>query len=204
MSLAVQSVSAPARRPGEERRPDLRPVEAPARRKRPKLVYAVVAVVGAVLIAVAQMALSVMSTQSSFEIASLDSQKRELTLEAQALYDEVAGLGSPQNLAEQASALGMVIDAAPSYLRLSDGAVVGGGQAAGDASTVDAGSRSAVGNAFLADTQASSAEDAADEAASEEAASSDEVSAEAGEDTVADEPQLPPSITDGLPSPATR
>ncbi|WOF21846.1 hypothetical protein N8K70_10665 [Microbacterium betulae] len=208
MSLAVQSAAttAPARRSDDERRPDLRPVEAPARRRRPRLAYAIVAVVGAVLIAVAQMALSVMSTQSTFEIASLDAQKRELTLEAQTLYDEVAGLGSPQNLAAQASALGMVIDAAPSYLRLSDGAVVGGGQAAGDASTVDAGSRSAVGNAFLADTQASSAEDAADEAPSDEAVSGEEASGTQGEDAVEEEPvepQLPPAITDGLPSPAT-
>lgn len=198
MSLATQSsvLAPPARRPVEKRRPDLRPVEAPARRRRPKLAYAVVAVVGAVLIAVAQMALSVMTTQSTFEIAALDAQQRELTLETQALYDEVAGLSSPQHLAEQAASLGMVIDAAPSYLRLSDGAVIGGGAAAGSASAVDAAGRGAVGNAFLADTQSASAEESADEAPSSQTEKSDERAQE-------EQPQLPPAVTDGLPSPTT-
>ncbi|GLJ61560.1 MULTISPECIES: hypothetical protein [Microbacterium] len=198
MSLATQSsvLAPPARRPVEKRRPDLRPVEAPARRRRPKLAYAVVAVVGAVLIAVAQMALSVMTTQSTFEIAALDAQQRELTLETQALYDEVAGLSSPQHLAEQAASLGMVIDAAPSYLRLSDGAVIGGGAAAGSASAVDAAGRGAVGNAFLADTQSGSAEESADEAPSSQTEKSDERAQE-------EQPQLPPAVTDGLPSPTT-
>ncbi|WP_456285291.1 hypothetical protein M1D46_08555 [Microbacterium sp. JZ70] len=198
MSLATQSsvLAPPARRPVEKRRPDLRPVEAPARRRRPKLAYAVVAVVGAVLIAVAQMALSVMTTQSTFEIAALDAQQRELTLETQALYDEVAGLSSPQHLAEQAASLGMVIDAAPSYLRLSDGAVIGGGAAAGSASAVDAAGRGAVGNAFLADTQSGSAKESADEAPSSQTEKSDERAQE-------EQPQLPPAVTDGLPSPTT-
>ena len=38
------------------------------------------------------------------------------------LYDDVAGLSSPQYLAANASALGMVINESPNYLRLSDGA----------------------------------------------------------------------------------
>ncbi|GAA4761936.1 hypothetical protein [Microbacterium gilvum] len=191
-ALAAARV-APARRDEERRRPDLRPVEAPSRRRRPRVAYAVVAVAGAVLIAAAQMGLSVMTTQSTFEVAALDAQQRELTLESQQLYEEVAGLSSPQNLAQKAADLGMVIDAAPGYLRLSDGAVIGGGVAAGSASTVDANGTAAVGNEFLADTQASSEEAAADEAPSAEEAAAAEEPAE----------QLPPAIDEGLPSPST-
>jgi hypothetical protein len=202
MTLATPSaVLAPpeAPQPAERRRPALRPLDAPQRRARPRLAYAVVAVVGAVLIAVAQMALSVMTTQSTFEIAKLDGQQHELTLEAQVLYDQVAGLSSPQHLAEQAGELGMVIDAAPSYLRLSDGAVIGGGAAAGDASTVDAAGRSAVGNAFLTDTQAASAQTTEDEAPSGQ--TEETPAAEAPDELPA--PQLPPSASDGLPTPTT-
>ncbi|MDQ1203797.1 hypothetical protein [Microbacterium sp. SORGH_AS_0862] len=120
-----------------EQRPDtgrrqeraLRPVEAPARRRRPRLVYGIIAVAGALAIAGAQMVLSVLSTQSSFELASLTQQQRDLTVQKQILYDQVAGLSSPQYLAANAAALGMVINESPSYLRLSDGAVLGAQQA---------------------------------------------------------------------------
>ena len=54
------------------------------------------------------------------------------------LYDDVAGLSSPQYLAANAAALGMVIDESPNYLRLSDGALLGAGQSALGASSVDA------------------------------------------------------------------
>ena len=79
-------------------------------------------------------------------------QQRELTWQKQILYDDVAGLSSPQYLAANASALGMVIDESPSYLRLSDGALLGAGQAALGASSVDAIGRGAVPNALITDT----------------------------------------------------
>ncbi|MFG6446007.1 hypothetical protein ACFXP7_11875 [Microbacterium sp. P06] len=182
--------------PASPRRDDsparrLRPVEAPAHR-RPKLAYGIIAVAGAVAIALAQMVLSILTTQGSFEVANLTQEQRSLSYEKQMLYDEVAGLGSPQYLAANASALGMVVADTPSYLRLSDGALIGAGQPAPDASSVDAIGRGAVQNALIADTPLVTAPDATIQGAP------------MAEETATADSTTPPPIADGLPTPATR
>ena len=111
MSAATASALRPERRRPRRARPAparrLRAVDALApRRKRPRLAYAIVAVAGAIAIGTAQMALSIGTTQASYEIAQLNSQVRDLTYQKQALYDDVAGLSSPQYLAANAAALG--------------------------------------------------------------------------------------------------
>ncbi len=130
MSAVAQTAAVVAPAPRESPNRRLRVVEEPSRRRRPKLIYGVVALVGALTIGAAQMALSILTTQSSYELSTLSQEARQLTWQKQILYDDVAGLSSPQYLAANASALGMVIDEAPSYLRLSDGALLGAGQAA--------------------------------------------------------------------------
>ena len=185
----------PQRRPQVPAR-RLQVVEEPARRRRPKLAYGIVAVAGAVTIALAQMGLSILTTQGTYEMAALTQQQRDLTFQKQILYDDVAGLSSPQYLAANAAALGMVINEAPSYLRLSDGAIIGASQAAAGTSAVDAINRGAVQNALITGTPLVTAPDATIEgvpmAPVEEAAGT-----ETGSTT-------PPPITDGLPTPATR
>lgn len=180
---APRRIDSPARR--------LQPVQAPARR-RPRLAYGVVAVAGAIAIALAQMTLSILTTQGTFEVAALTQQQRDLSYEKQILYDEVAGLSSPQYLAANAAALGMVVADAPSYLRLSDGAIVGSSQPAPNASSVDAINRPAVQNALIVDTPLVTAPDATIQGA-----------------PLAQDPSLtgsatPPPIAEGLPTPATR
>ena len=170
----------------------LRVVEEPSRRRRPKLIYGVVALVGALTIGAAQMALSIMTTQSSYELATLTQQARQLTWQKQILYDDVAGLSSPQYLAANASALGMVIDESPSYLRLSDGALLGAGQAALGSSSVDAIGRASVPNALITDTPLVTAPDA-----TIEGAPVDVVVTDGGV------VNTPPPLTDGLPTPST-
>lgn len=186
------------KRPEVGRRPErtLRPVEAPARRRRPRLVYGIIAVAGALAIAGAQMVLSVLSTQSSFELASLTQQQRDLTVQKQILYDQVAGLSSPQYLAANAAALGMVINESPSYLRLSDGAVLGAQQASVYTSTIDPLGRGAVSNALITETPLVTAPDATINGVQAPPA------AETGTGTGAD-PATPPALTDGLPTPDT-
>ncbi|GGH40415.1 hypothetical protein [Microbacterium album] len=203
MSPAANSAAVPRTavpEPAPERRPRrrLQPVEAPAPRRRPRLAYAVVALAGAVAIAVAQMSLSILITQTSYDIAALNQERRAATLQAQELQDEVAGLSSPQYLAANAAALGMVIDASPSFLRLSDGAVIGAGHAAGADSTVDVAGRAAVGNALIGDTPL-----VTDPATTLDGPVVQET--EAGDETApaADDP-LPPPLTEGLPRPQTR
>ncbi len=171
---------APARAP--QRR--LQPVTRPAVRRKPKLAYALIALGGALAIGAAQIALSLAITQDSFTLSKLTSQQRELNLQTHALQEELTGLSSPQVLATGAAGLGMVVAGSPSYLRLSDGAVFGAGAGADWTSTVDPRGAGAVGNALITAPPAETPE-------TEDGAT---------DQTTQD---LPPAITDGLPSPTT-
>jgi len=171
----------------------LRAVDTPAVRRRPRVAYAIVALTGAVLIGGAQMVLSILTTQGSYELSSLSQQQREVTWQKQILADDVAGLSSPQYLAANAAALGMVIDESPSYLRLSDATVLGAGEAAAATSSIDAIGRGAVPNELIADTPLITAPDATIQGVPV-------VTPEIAGDGVAN---TPPPLTDGLPTPAT-
>jgi hypothetical protein len=199
MSTAIDALHAPAVAPLGPEAPArrLRAVEAPARRRRPKLLYGVVAVLGAFLIAGAQMALSIMTTQGTYELSTLSAQQRELTFQKQILYDEVAGLSSPQYLAANATALGMVIDESPSYLRLSDGQLLGAGLVSYGRSSVDALGRGVVPNALITDTPLVTAPDATIKGKPVAPVAPVEPVEDGG---VAN---TPPAITDGLPTPST-
>lgn len=192
----LPGLSAPAapRQPRPDRERRLQALERPQTRRRPRMLYGIIAVAGAVLIGAAQMGLSILTTQSSYQLADLTSQQRTLDYQKQMLTDSIAGLSSPQYLAANASALGMVTGQAPTYLRLSDAAIIGTAAGTGGASSVNALSQAAVANALVAgvplvaDPSASLAggKSAADEAI---AASADT--------------STPPTIADGLPTPAT-
>lgn len=185
----------PIRRESPRRR--LRAVPQPARARRPRLAYGIVAVLGAFLIGAAQMSLSILTTQTSYEIVALTKQQSELTWQAQILYDEVAGLSSPQFLAANASALGMVIDESPSYLRLSDAAILGTGAAAVGASSIDAIGRGAVANSLITDTPLITDPDATIGGVPVVTPETE------GEGGAVVDPNAPPPITDGLPTPST-
>ena len=135
-------------------------------------------------IGAAQIALSLAITQDSFALAELSSQQRELDLRTHALQEELTGLSSPQVLASGAAGLGMVVAGSPSYLRLSDGAVFGTGSGADWTSTVDPAGAGAVGNALITTPPA------------ETPVTADGTAVQTTQD-------LPPAITDGLPSPTT-
>ncbi len=195
-TLSTAVLTAPAVAPdrsiGPARR--LRVVDAPARR-RPRLLYGIVAVVGAFVIASAQMVLSIMTTQASYELSALTQEARTLTFQKQILYDEVAGLSSPQYLAANASALGMVIDQSPNYLRLSDGALLGTGGVSFGASSVDAIGRGTVPNALISDIALVTVPEATIEGVP---VAPVEVAPEDGGVS-----NTPPPLTDGLPTPST-
>jgi hypothetical protein len=176
--------------PGAPRGPRLHAVAPPAARRRPKLVYGVIAVAGAVAILVAQMVLSIMTTEGSYELSKLTSQQRQLTWQKQILYDDVAGLSSPQNLAANATALGMVIDQSPSYLRLSDAKILGKSDAAASKSTVDALGRGQVANALIAK----------DAIVTDPAKT---ISGASTSSTSAVDAATPPPLNEGLPVPQT-
>lgn len=198
--MSIQSSLAralPTRTPEKAPERRLRPVMQPARRRRPKLAYALIALGGAMAIGAAQMTLSLIITQDSFVLAGLKSQQNELNLQTSAIQDELTGMSSPQMLATKADALGMVVAGSASYLRLSDNAVIGAGEGAGWLSTVDPKGAGAVHNSLLSSLAASAAADAPEDAAT------GDTTGDAATDTPVT-PDLPPPITDGLPSPTTR
>lgn len=82
--------------------------------------------VGVILVILAvQLGLSIAISQGAYETRALEIEQRDLSRVERVLSQNVDKLASPQNLAENAAALGMVQNARPATLRLSDGAVLG-------------------------------------------------------------------------------
>ena len=122
-------------------RPVLRPAAAPSvrpvprhieivttraqRRARPKAAYAVVTVASLFVIFAAQLLLSIVVSDGAYQIASLQSQQKDLLRTQEALSEKFDLLSSTQHLAENAAQLGMVPNPAPLFLDLSTGGVAG-------------------------------------------------------------------------------
>jgi hypothetical protein len=191
---ALPAQTRPVRRPAPgtapARTPRLRPVPDAVRRARPRLVYAVVALVSIGVIAMVQLLLSIAMTQGAYERDAQLLKQAELRREEQKLSDDLDRLESPQFLAANAEALGMVPNSDPVYLRLSDGAVLGEPTAA-----VGKGASSAplVPNALI-DGVPLVTEQAAGETAEEGGRPAD---------PAAGSPASPPPLQGGLPTPAT-
>ncbi|SDS89772.1 hypothetical protein [Microterricola viridarii] len=148
-NYARPSHPAAPQRATEAPRPHIEIVPSREQRKaRPKLAYGITAVLGIIAIIAAQLVLSVVTSQGAYEIAALQTQQKEATRDAQAITEDLDRLKSPQFLAANAQALGMVTNANPAYLRLSDGAVLG--QPFGEQGVGASGASSLVPNALLA------------------------------------------------------
>ena len=78
-------------------------------------------VLGMVLLLVLNTSLA----SGAFEISALSAQQRDLAVREQRLVQDVARAEAPESLQDKARALGMVPVAAPVFLRLSDGQVLG-------------------------------------------------------------------------------
>jgi hypothetical protein len=125
-ALPAQSFSAPRRVADPSRQRPLRPAPDPGRvRGKPRLAYAIIAVGSVAAIVVAQLLLSIALAQGAYEIDAYQLQQADLAREEQKLAEDLDRLESPQYLAMNAEALGMVPNSDPVYLRLSDGAVLG-------------------------------------------------------------------------------
>ena len=68
--------------------------------------------------------------QASFTATSLEDRAERLEAQRQGLQMELESLRNPQRVAVQAKAMGMVPGAAPAFVRLSDGSVLGEPRAA--------------------------------------------------------------------------
>ncbi|HET8780052.1 MAG TPA: hypothetical protein VFM66_08275 [Agromyces sp.] len=189
-ALPAHSAPAPRRAPSPARQRPLQPAPAPsARRAKPRLAYAIIAVSAVAVIVVAQLLLSIAVAQGAYEIDTYQLRQAELARQEQKLVEDLDRVESPQYLAMNAEALGMVPNAAPVYLRLSDGAVLGEPTAAtgGAAASVPL-----VSNALITGVPLVTAQETGQtptEGATGEAAAA--------------APAPPPVPSDGLPTPAT-
>jgi hypothetical protein len=149
---AVGWLGRTAPRPAEEERAshlEVVPTRS-QRRARPRAMYAIVAVGMLFGIVVAQLLMSIAVSQGAYQLSSLQTKQTELQRSLQAASEDLGRLTSPQNLAANANALGMVSNSNPAYLRLSDGAILGAAvPATGAAGTVTGGQGNLVPNSLL-------------------------------------------------------
>ncbi|MBU3994291.1 MAG: hypothetical protein KKF42_00710, partial [Actinobacteria bacterium] len=72
-----------------------------------------------------QLGLSIAVSQGAYEARALELEQRDLQRVERVLSQNVNKLASPQNLADNAAALGMVQNSNPATIRLSDNVVLG-------------------------------------------------------------------------------
>jgi hypothetical protein len=189
-ALPAHSAPAPRRAPATTRPRPLQPAPAPRpRRAKPRLGYAIIAVSAVAVIVVAQLLLSIAVAQGAYEIDTYQIKQAELARQQQKLVEDLDRVQSPQYLAMNAEALGMVPNADPVYLRLSDGAVIGEPTAATGGAAASA---PLVSNALITGVPLVTEQETGQtptEAATGEAAAAT--------------PAPPPAPSDGLPTPAT-
>ena len=130
----------------EPTRPDLQVVPSRATGK-PRVLAAGALLAGVTCVLGAQLLVSIQTAQGAYTLDRLQASSTALAREQQVRAEALETLASPQHLAKRAAALGMVPAAYPAYLRLSDGAVVGG---PGHAATGSAAGAADVPNALLA------------------------------------------------------
>ena len=168
------------------------------RRARPKVSYALITVGGVFALFIAQLLLSIVIADGAYEISELRAEQRELTRTEQALGEELEVLESPQNLASEAEAIGMVVnDVTPMFLRLSDGKVLGGSAVSAEGGPLLE-NGSLVPNALLPGAGAETVEGGA--VASGEA----QGEPEAGAPAIVQPETSVASSADSIPSPVTR
>ena len=191
---ALPALSAPAPRRSAPKPPRrLRPAPEPGqRRAKPRLAYAVIALGGVAVIVVAQLLLSIAVAQGAYEVDGYQLRRAALAREEQKLTEDLDRVQSPQYLAMNAEALGMVPNTSPVYLRLSDSAVLGQPSPAGGGA---AASGPLVPNALLDGVPPVTEQQAGQ-------TPSGGTSGQAQAAAPVDPPVAPPP-TNGLPTPAT-
>jgi hypothetical protein len=172
---------------------------------RPRIVYALSATAGVSVIVIAQLLLSVGISQGAYELSTLRVNQLELGRTSDSVTEDLVRVSSPQSLAANAEALGMVSNSNPVYLRLSDSAVLG---APSSAAGVAGASANLVPNALLTGVPLVTAQAAAQGASVAAAAPVAAAPALTAADAIAPEVAAltPAAVTPphGLPTPTTR
>ena len=84
-----------------------------------------VALAGYVVIQILKLFLDITVSQSAYELKELKLEKIALTTQSEIIAQQVDSLASQQNLANSAASLGMIANANPVFLRISDQTVFG-------------------------------------------------------------------------------
>jgi len=95
------------------------------RKSRLRAPVVMILVTGFVAVSLMHLLLTILTSQSVYELADLKREKRELDTTSQILSEEVSSLASNQNLLNTASRLGMVANTNPVFLRLTDQSILG-------------------------------------------------------------------------------
>jgi hypothetical protein len=122
-----------------------------ARKLKPSMVSAMVLVLGLVGVFALQLILNMIVTQDAYHLRSLEAEKRDLATEVQIIQEEVASLGSPQNLADAAHQLGMVANPSSVLLDIENNRIFGEPTPA-DGEQLGAASANLVANSALGST----------------------------------------------------
>ncbi|MEP6843274.1 MAG: hypothetical protein ABJA11_07115 [Pseudolysinimonas sp.] len=132
MSAVNAAVARPLRQPADQPRRHLEVAPTRAqRRARPRLLPALVTIGGIGVILMVQLLLSIGVADGAYQISGLQSAKHNAVLQQHALSEQLDLLASPQHLAANAEALGMVASGNAVYLNAKTGAVTGNGTTAG-------------------------------------------------------------------------
>lgn len=92
---------------------------------RRRVVVSVVIVAAFIMIYLVRQLVSVSVSDGAYEIAALNQTQVNLQRDAEFASEKLRVMDSPQNLANMAEKLGMISNAQPAYLRLSDSHVFG-------------------------------------------------------------------------------
>jgi hypothetical protein len=106
----------------------------------PRLSPAFILAIGIVATFAIQILLGMLLAEDAYKLRSLGNEERSLANEAQIVAEEVASLGSPQNLADAAHSLGMVVNSAPVMIDIQTDQIFGDAEpvAASDARVASA------------------------------------------------------------------
>lgn len=121
-------------------------------RKRSSGPIVMILVAGFLAISILHLLLTILTSQSVYELSDLKREKRELDTASQILSEEVAALSSHQNLLNSAAKLGMVANSNPVFLSISERKVFGKPKPAVDSSGQ---SRNLVANSAMINTKIS-------------------------------------------------
>ncbi|WP_181420331.1 hypothetical protein [Curtobacterium sp. MCBD17_023] len=200
----VDPVVAPSRapRPDRDRRPELvevTPTKA-QRRARPRVAYAVVAIAALGVLLLAQLGISMALSQGAYTLSSLKSEQTGLTRTQASLSEDLKVLESPQNLARNAQALGMIANSTPVYLDPKTGTVYGTPKPA-TPEEATGNTANQVPNALLGDVPL--AAQAGDTATSKETGASDKAPAASSQAPAAPAPAAPAAAAPAPAAPAS-